>query len=106
AVLVVVIGGGLSLVASGNPDGLEWSIENVTGSAELEPQSQHANATQNAAEIQEKTALLPDYAFKNNDTILGTSFSGIVGAGIVAVVSLGCLALIRLFKKKDYVKNN
>lgn len=106
SILVVIIGGGLSLIASGNPDGLEWSIENVTGSAELEPQSEHAEAMEGAAGLQEKTALLPDYAFKNNDSVLGTSFSGVVGAGVVAVVSLGCLALIRLFKKKDFVKES
>ena len=31
----VLIGGALSLAASSNPDGLEWSIQKITGSAEL-----------------------------------------------------------------------
>ena len=32
----LVIGGGLSLIACGDPDGLEWSIERLTGSTEVE----------------------------------------------------------------------
>ena len=36
AVVTVLIGGGLSLVASSNPDGLEWSIEKITGFTEVE----------------------------------------------------------------------
>ena len=36
----LVIGGGVSLLASGSPDGLEWSMEKTAGTAELE----HAGA--------------------------------------------------------------
>ena len=36
AACVVFTGGGLSLIASSYPDGLEWSIERLTGSADLE----------------------------------------------------------------------
>ena len=32
----LVIGGGVSLLASGSPDGLEWSMEKTAGTAELE----------------------------------------------------------------------
>ena len=36
AVCTALIGGGLSLAASSYPDGLEWSMEQVAGTAELE----------------------------------------------------------------------
>ncbi|MDE6286979.1 MAG: energy-coupling factor ABC transporter permease, partial [Muribaculaceae bacterium] len=35
AVAAVLVGGGLSLLASSAPDGLEWSIEKITGSTEV-----------------------------------------------------------------------
>lgn len=79
----LVIGGGLSLLASGDPDGLEWSMEKVAGSAELESSgSIHAFF----AKMAEKIALLPDYAFPDSDTWFGTTFSGIVGAAVCALV--------------------
>lgn len=99
--VVIFIGGALSLLASEHPDGLEWSIENLTGSTEVEPESKYIDAMDSAAKIQEKTALLPDYSFKDSDSKLGTSFSGVFGAIVVGVVSLGCCVLLRTFKKKD-----
>lgn len=77
-IAALVIGGAVSLAASSNPDGLEWSMERLTGSTELENDGTGAHAT--AEEIQEKTALLPDYGFKNSDSTFGTSFSGIAGS--------------------------
>ncbi len=104
SVIVVLIGGGLSLAASGYPDGLEWSIENVTGSAELEPESRYADAVDAAAGIQEKTALLPDYSFADSSSAFGTTFSGILGSLVVAVVSIGCCVLFRFFGKRDKIQ--
>lgn len=101
AVMVALIGGGLSLVASGNPDGLEWSIEKVTGSTEVEPHSQNAKAVEGAAQIQEKTAFLPDYGFQGSESNFGTTFSGVFGSIIVAAVSIGCFVLVRMFQKKE-----
>lgn len=106
SIVVILIGGGLSLVASSNPDGLEWSIQNVTGSTEIEANSSNADAINKATQIQEKTALLPDYSFANSDSIFGTSFSGVIGASVVAVISVGCCIVFKLFKKKDEVSKN
>lgn len=100
-VSVVIIGGGLSLIASGNPDGLEWSIEKVTGSTEIESQKEYSSAVDAAADIQEKTALLPDYAFPDSESPAGTSFSGVAGAIIVAGLTIGLSLLFKLFRKKD-----
>ena len=61
AVLSLVIGGVVSWYASAHPDGLEWSIERLTGKTEV---AENADSVHNtAARIQEKTAFLPDYSF-------------------------------------------
>ncbi len=99
-VVVVVVGGGLSLFASANPDGLEWSM---FGNAEAgysenmgldeENFGISSGAADTAASIQEKTAFLPDYAFANSDSPAGTSVSGIAGAAIVAGAAIAiCMA--------------
>ncbi len=86
----LVLGGIVSLFASANPDGLEWSIGKVTG-AELQGNSQVHEALEKA---QEKTAILPDYGFKNasetGGEATGTVVSGIAGSGI----TLGVIVLI------------
>jgi cobalt/nickel transport system permease protein len=101
-VLAVVTGGALSWFASTHPDGLEWSIEKVTGEGEL-PEQEHGIAPVLKG-IQEKTAFLPDYGFKpaghepkEEKTApdwpgieAGTSAAGIIGAAIV----LGLILLI------------
>lgn len=97
AVVTVFIGGILSLFASAFPDGLEWSLEKITGSTELEAAG---SVYETAAAIQENTSLLPDYAFKNSESIAGTSFSGIIGALVVMAVCVGGCYLLRFFKKK------
>ena len=97
-IAALVIGGAVSLAASSNPDGLEWSMERLTGSTELENDGTGAHAA--AEEIQEKTALLPDYGFKNSDSTFGTSFSGIAGSAVVLIVCVGACYAFRFFKKK------
>lgn len=103
AVAAVVCAAGISLVASSNPDGLEWSMEQVAGSTELEDSGDGAYEV--AAGIQDKTAILPDYALKNSDNAAGTSLSGIVGAGIVALVCVGCCFGFGFFRKRQKKAN-
>ena len=43
-IAALVIGGAVSLAASSNPDGLEWSMERLTGSTELENDGTGAHA--------------------------------------------------------------
>lgn len=97
AICAVVIGGGVSLLASQNPDGLEWSIAGVTGSEELEAAGGVYDA---AAAAQESTAILPDYAIAGSDSAAGTSVAGIVGGLIVVAVAGGAAMLIARRKKK------
>ena len=100
AVVVAVVGGRLSLAASSNPDGLEWSM---FGNAESgysenmgldeENYGISSGAAEAAGAIQEKTAFLPDYAFANSDSAAGTTVSGLVGSAIVAGAAfLVCMA--------------
>lgn len=78
----LVFGGGLSLIASSRPDGLEWSMERVAGSAELASDSVPSLLEQ----IGHFFAILPDYAFPGSESSLGTTVSGIVGAFLCAAL--------------------
>ena len=91
AIAAVLVGGGLSLLASGNPDGLEWSLfgnsdAGYTQNMGLDEDSYgvQSSAADKAGTVQEKTAFLPDYSFAGSDSAAGTSVSGIAGAAIVA----------------------
>ena len=100
AVVVLVVGGGLSLFASSNPDGLEWALfGNADGgySSNMGLDEENFGVSSDAADkaesIQEKTSFLPDYAFPGSDSAAGTTVSGIVGAALVAGIAiLICLA--------------
>ena len=85
----------ISNFASSNPDGLEWSIEKLTGSTELDEKEDAAHTA--SAEIQEGTALLPDYSLKPAEgeeeaaaapTVTGilVAVSIVAAAGVTAVV--------------------
>ncbi len=86
AVAAAVIAGGLSFLASGDPDGLEWSIERLTGSADLA--AEHTGAlSEGAAGVQQATAIMPDYE---------NTLSGIAGAVMVLLLVWGfCSLLVR-----------
>lgn len=101
AAVVLVTGGGISLLASSNPDGLEWSLfgnEDAGYSANMgldeDAYGIDSVISEKAGEVVESTAFLPDYAFASNpDATVGTTVSGIVGSLIVAVVAgLICFA--------------
>ena len=94
AIAAVLVGGGLSLLASGNPDGLEWSLfgnsdAGYTQNMGLDEDSYgvQSSAADKAGAVQEKTAFLPDYSFAGSDSTAGTSVSGIAGAAIVAAAA-------------------
>ena len=90
--------GGLSLAASENPDGLEWSLEKIAGTAELESSGIWHGA---AAQIQELTALWPDYSFQGSESAWGTVFSGLAGSALVILLCVACCYLFKLFKHNE-----
>lgn len=108
AVTALVVGGGLSLLASSNPDGLEWTL---FGNAEAgysenmgldeDDFGVSSAAADRAGSIQESVSFLPDYAFAGSDAAVGTSVSGVVGSAMVAGFAvLICLAGGFFRKKK------
>ena len=102
AVAAAICGGVVSLFASAFPDGLEWSMEQVAGTSELEASG---GAYAVAENIQTATSLLPDYAFKNSEAAVGTSFSGIVGALVVVAIMVGACYAFKFFKKDKTVSS-
>lgn len=98
AIAAAAVGGLLSLFASGLPDGLEWSMEQVAGTSEL---TSSGGIYAIAETIQNFTALLPDYAFRSSGTAAGTSFSGLIGAAVVCgVLVLACI-LMRTLRRRE-----
>jgi len=113
-VAAIVVGGALSWFASANPDGLEWAMFKTSGKEELESVDPvHVSASS----IQEKTAFLPDYGFKKNESAQvftdvgaleaavrpswpavdpGTSVSGVVGG----VLTLAFVFLIGMLLRR------
>ena len=96
--IFLIIGGGISLAASQNPDGLEWSILRLTG--DTKTLGHEDKIHDSASQIQDKTSFLPDYSFKDNDTWKGTTVSGIVGGIVTVAVICGAGYLIRFSQKK------
>jgi cobalt/nickel transport system permease protein len=100
--LAIVAGGALSLLASTDPDGLEWAIGKTTEIAlgEETELSAHGAIHAAAANARENTAFLPDYAFPSDPgNAAGTSVSGLVGAGIAFALA-GSVGLIISKAKK------
>lgn len=112
AVAAIVTGGILSWFASTHPDGLEWSIEKMTGKSELPGQEQGVAKT--IEDIQNKTVLMPDYNFRSAEgektagkdsaswpsVDTGTSLAGLMGAAVVLFVIVVLGFGIRAFRKK------
>ncbi len=112
AVVAAIVGGGLSLVASGNPDGLEWAL---FGNADAgysqnmgldeERYGVSSGLADAAGSVQEATSFLPDYAFPHSESSAGTRVSGVVGSAMVAcVAALICLAGGFFRKKRRSVR--
>ena len=102
----VLTGGLLAWYASEQPDGLEWSIEKVAGSPEIESLDQPIHGKLES--IQEKTSLMPDYSFRVKagthglsaaEARAGTTAAGLFGGGIV--LALGVLMGFILKKRNS-----
>ena len=89
AVATLVVGGFIVWFASANPDGLEWSIEQVAGVEELE-QTHPTVVSALAGKVSNTTSIMPDYE---------NPLSGIVGAVIVLLI-VWCISAILIKKHK------
>lgn len=104
AATAAVIAGVVSLVASSLPDGLEWSMEKVAGTAELEGTGSdfEVGVYEGMENIQSATAILPDYSFSSSDSAAGTAVSGLVGgAAVIALCVAACYAFKFFGRKKQ-----
>lgn len=115
---VVLIGGVLSWFTSSNPDGLEWSMYKTAGTSELETSGGIYTAL---SELQSKTAVLPDYGFKevhrggeqaavtngNKEAwpavSAGTSVSGLIGGGLTLALAVLTGVTISIVKRRKKV---
>jgi cobalt/nickel transport system permease protein len=100
-IATLVIGGIVSLAASGNPDGLEWALFNSLGQEE---RMQDGGLDQMLAALQNKLAILPDYSFKSELAApeqAGTSISGVIGAVITLLFVAGAGVLIKAINGKS-----
>ncbi len=115
AVLALVVGGGLGWFASANPDGLEWSMIRVAGTAELKASGSVHDAV---GSVQEATALLPDYGFKASGNTheaateaslpavnTGTSVAGIVGSAVTLALAGLIGLLLFLLKRRQRIQH-
>lgn len=94
-IFALVTAGGLSLLASELPDGLEWSLGKWNLKTEkLEIASPGAKKM---VEVQEKIALFPDYSHPSQKGKYWTSVAGLVGTVLAALLAL---ALAWFGKKK------
>lgn len=95
AVATVILVGGVVWFASANPDGLEWSIERVTGMEELE-QEHPTSMTVLAGKISSTTSIMPDY---------DNPLAGITGAVIVLTIIWCITSLLTRRRRHRNVEN-
>lgn len=102
AVAALLLAGGVSLFASGLPDGLEWAMEKTAGTAELPAEGA---LLEGAAEIQEATAVMPDYGVPVENETAGGSLAGIAGTVITFLLAGGVGGILLLVKRKNREKS-
>ncbi|MDR1898393.1 MAG: energy-coupling factor ABC transporter permease [Treponema sp.] len=102
-ILTAAVGGVLSIFASAYPDGLEWSMEGVAGTAELEREGGVYDAARTAVE---KTAFMPDYGFPGGGEkspaaeAAGTAAAGLAGSLITVLLAGGAGLAVAVTRKK------
>ena len=121
-IMAILAGGVLSLFASTNPDGLEWSMFKTSGKGKLQASD---SIHKIFGEIQAKTAFLPGYNIKAKETVNteksvntektktkeealpsvsgGRSLSGVIGGGLTLILASIIGFALRMFKKKNKV---
>ena len=94
ALATLVLVSGVVWFASSNPDGLEWSIEKVSGAEEIEQEHPTAVSTI-LGNVSDSTSIMPDYE---------NPLSGIAGAVIVLVI-VWCISSLLIKRHPRDAKN-
>jgi len=109
-IFTIIIGAGISLLASDKPDGLEWSYAERPDQPDFESIISNDSPTVEAAdEFQARFSLLPDYSLRSSvigDTVENhveasagwTSFAGVVGSAVTMVL---IWLIARVLRKKE-----
>jgi len=87
-IFTIIVGAGLSLLASDKPDGLEWSYAERPDEPDFEPVVTNEDSRVSSVDdFQSKYSPLPDYSLRSSEGQDGdeisagwTSFAGVVGA--------------------------
>jgi cobalt/nickel transport system permease protein len=103
-VFTVIIAAGLSLVASGMPDGLEWSYLERSDQPNFKPIIANKDSRIEAVDnLQTKYTPLPDYSIRSSDkanvSAGWTSFAGVIGSFITM---LFIWLVAKILRRKSY----
>jgi cobalt/nickel transport system permease protein len=95
-VFAIIAAAGLSLLASGMPDGLEWSYAERPDQPGFKPIVSNDSAViAKTDQIQTKYAPLPDYSVRGSSSAGWTSFAGVVGSALTMAVIWAVVTLLR-----------
>jgi cobalt/nickel transport system permease protein len=100
-IFAIIAAAGLSLLASSNPDGLEWSYRERPDQPDFRPIIKNENAAIGAIdEMQSKYSPLPDYSVRGASSAGWTSFAGVVGSILTMIVVWLVVLLLRKIRPK------
>lgn len=94
----LIIAGGLSVFASTNPDGLEWSIAKITGTTEIQTHGKMKSAID---DIQKATSFFSNYEIGGKNSLVGGSMAGIIGTCATLILAGGIGYVITRKKKHE-----
>lgn len=97
AFAAIIIGAGLSLLASKSPDGLEWSYLERPDQPDFKPVVHNESSVIAAADAaQTKYTPLPDYSIRSESAGAGwTSFAAVMGSAMVMGLVYSIAAMLR-----------
>jgi cobalt/nickel transport system permease protein len=100
-IFAIIAAAGLSLLASGNPDGLEWSYLERPDQPDFKPIIKNENTAIGAVdEMQSKYTPMPDYSVRGSSGAGWTSFAGVVGSILTMIVVWLVVLLLRKKRPK------
>jgi cobalt/nickel transport system permease protein len=105
AVFTIIIAGGLSLFASGLPDGLEWSYAERPDEPAFEAIVQETPAAKAVDDFQSRYSVLPDYSIRSASEEVSagwTSFAGVAGSAVTMALVWVTARVLR--RKRPVIK--
>lgn len=98
AILATITGGGLTLLASTYPDGLEWSVKQLAKSGHLVTGKTLQSTT---ASIQHSTSIMPGYTLNGINSAFAPSLAGLLGGLLTLLIILGGFFILRQLKNRS-----